>query len=106
MTIYLLNASVLTNFGEYSFKEISINEVREILDEGYVSAIGHPSTAEILSKLLGMNVEVNRINSRQEVGDKAVVFWLLQRQPEGVVIQTIAEIEKIGYKFGLIVRKS
>ena len=106
MATYLLNAPVLTNFGWYRFKEISIYEAKEILEEGYTSAVGHQSTADILSKLLHMNIEVNRINSRQEVGDKSVVFWLLQRQPEGVVVQTVEEIEKIGYTFGLILRET
>ena len=106
MTTYLLNASVLTNFGRYSFSEITVDEARKILGDGFVSAIGHSATANILSVVLQMPIEVNRINSRQEIGDKAIVFWLLQRQPEGVVIQTVEEIEKIGYKFGLIIRES
>lgn len=106
MVSYLLNAAVLTAFGRYTFKEISIDEARLILNEGYISAIGHSATAKILSTLLGLQVEVNRINSRQEIGDRAIVFWLSQRQPEGVVLQTVEEIEKIGFKFGLIIRET
>jgi hypothetical protein len=70
---------------------------------GCLSAIGHDSTAGILTELLEIPVAVNRSPFAQEVGQDALVFKLKSRAPEGVIL-TEAEIEKIGYEFGLLTR--
>ena len=69
----------------------------------YKSAIGHESTAEILTELLGVNVPVNRQNYVQGINDKAIVFKLKTRAPEGVILNR-EQIEEIGYEFGLLTR--
>ena len=116
----LLNTSILTDFGNYSYKELSLDEVKEALKEtcpycwtgcpqcmGYgflwtfSSAIGHGSTAKILTKLLGVEVPVNRQLYKQKTGEKAIVFKLNGRPPEGKIL-TEKEIEEIGYTFGVL----
>ena len=67
------------------------------------SAIGHASTAEILTELLGVEVKVNRVRYTQDVGEAALVFRLTERPPEGAVLSR-SQLEEIGYEFGLLER--
>lgn len=43
-------------------EQISLEEAKTVLANGFVSAIGHQDTANILSNMLGVVVEVNRVN--------------------------------------------
>ena len=102
--VTLLNTSILTAFGSFMYHEISLEEAQEITAKfPFQSAIGHESTAEILSKLLKQDVKMNRINFSQQVGETAIIFKLNGRPPEGVIL-TVLEIEKIGYSFGTLIR--
>lgn len=123
--ITLLNTSIITAYGDFKFEPISLEAAQKyvepmecncydpriclycggsgITNPLWQSAIGHESTAEILSELLGVKVPVNRQNYQQKVGESAIVFKLKTRAPEGVVLSK-EEIEKIGYEFGLLTR--
>ena len=103
MTIYLINAPILTSFGKYAYSEIDAVEAKRIISEAddVVSAVGHKSTAELMTAILDMDIPMNRIRIEMKPGDKAVVFWLLERQPEGVVL-SLDELKALPYKLGLI----
>ena len=68
----------------------------------FVSAVGHESTAKLFSLTTGVDVKPSRLQVKMAPGDDAIVFWLNKRQPEGVVIDTIEELNRIGYSFGLL----
>ena len=51
-----------------------------------VSAVGHESTAKLLSRILGIEVPMNRIQIKMEDGDWAIVLQLLIRLEEGRVL--------------------
>jgi hypothetical protein len=74
-----------------------------LLEDGFVSAVGHEGTAQILSQLLGVKVPVSRIQIRMNVGDKAVVFRVLTRLPEGKIL-TEEELKKLPWTIGLLER--
>lgn len=102
----LLNTSILTTAGNYTLEDITLDQARQIVADNadnLDSAIGHQSTAETMSTLLGANVSVNRQLFTQEVGQQALVFKLNGRPEEGKIL-TAAEIEAIGYKFQLLSR--
>lgn len=114
--ITLLNTSILTDHGTYNYKEITLDKAKDILlesvnpmigdpgrIEGWQSAIGHESTAQIMSELLGREIPVNRMQYKQQVGDRAIVFKLKGRPPEGKILSA-EEIEEIGYSWGLLER--
>ena len=111
MELALLNTSILTNFGNYSYdplsdaKHIVYDAIEPTIgpDDGILSAIGHQSTAEVLTELLETPIAMNRIQFSQDVGQSAIVFKLKGRPPEGVILGR-DEIEAIGYEFGLITR--
>jgi len=105
--ITLLNTSILTSFGQYQYSPATIESARRLLADapGWQSAIGHESTAAILSRLLDIDVPVNRIQYQQGVGDVAIVFKLRGRPPESAVL-TVEQLEEIGYDFGVLRRLS
>ena len=102
------NTSILTNFGKYHYNEISLDIAREIAQRAndfnqLLSAVGHQSTCDILTKLLGVTIPMNRIEYKQEIGTAALIFKLKGRPEEGKIL-TVEEIEEIGYNFGLLIR--
>jgi Domain of unknown function (DUF1874) len=109
MQIAILNTSILTNYGEFQYQPMTLGEAATRLEGyiasnfGFLSAVGHASTAQILSELFGVEIPVNRIQFAQEVGQEAIVFKLKGRAPEGVILGR-DEIESIGYEFGLLTR--
>jgi hypothetical protein len=82
-------------------EEISLNQVKSLLDDPFQSAVGHQSTAEIITKLVGTNVPTNRISLSLIKKDKLIVFQLLQRLEEGKVL-TEQELSQLPYKFLLV----
>ncbi len=108
----ILNTSILTGYGTYDYQPLTLDEARGYYGEYEYgaqmvqSAVGHESTACILHCLLGESAGiVCREQYKQPVGAKALVFKLRGRPPEGKVL-TIAEINEIGFDFGLLVRIS
>lgn len=105
----LLNTSILTNFGTYSYEPRTLAETRALVSEfqqegkAIQSAIGHQSTAELLTMLLGLLVAVNRMEFNHTVDDIALIFKLKGRPPEGKVLSR-EELEAMGYEFGLLRR--
>ena len=102
--LYILNAPILTAEGSYRLKKISVNEARKLLNKyDFISAIGHQSTAEIISEILGIEIPFNRISIQMNRGDIAIVFKLKARPPEGKIL-TKEEIEEIGFDLYLLKR--
>lgn len=104
MKIALFNGVVVTTNGLYRVSDILPEDARALVfDCGFVSAIGHKATAEVMSAILGLQVPMNRIQYRQEVGQKAIVLKLNQRPPEGRVLDR-QQMQEIGYSLKLIER--
>jgi hypothetical protein len=107
--LVLLNTSIITTYGRYEYKAITLDDARALVQEflhrgkSLESAIGHQSTADLLSALLNHQVPLNRTEFKQSSGDLALVFKLKQRPPEGKVLDR-DEIEGIGYEFALLRR--
>jgi hypothetical protein len=100
--IYVLNGPILTDFGLYRYKEITILKAKKILKStSFMSAIGHEATAMFLSNLLEVEVPYNRVAIVMQKGDIAVVFHLLTRLSEGEVLK-LNELCNKDYKLGLL----
>ena len=66
MKLAILNTSIMTSEGVFSLRDISLEEARKLaIDnrDNLLSAVGHQSTADILTTLLGVEIKMNRINS-------------------------------------------
>lgn len=99
MAVYLTNtfslAMLVNDKAFIKVEPISIDRLKETLENGAVkSAISHRSTAQVLSELLGKEVEMNRINLSLRPGDILFVFQILQRPKEGQVF-TEEELRQI-----------
>ncbi len=98
----LLNAPILTTYGSFTFEPLTVEQAKQLVATGFQSYIGHQSTCDILSKLLEAQIPHNRGLYIQQSGEQALVFRLKNRIAEGQVLNTIEEIEAIGYEFGLL----
>jgi len=104
MKIGIFNGTIATTNGVYKITDITVEEAKKlILENGFISAIGHKSTAEAISDYFNINIPMNRIDFKQEIGQKAIVFKLNKRPLEGSILSR-AEIESIGYYFKLMER--
>lgn len=104
--IVLLNASILTSEGNFDYKEIDIDEFKKLTDSDIelVSAIGHESTAEILTEIVGKKIKVNRVDYKQKPTDLCLVLKLDKRPEEGVIL-TKEEMTKIGFSLYKLIKK-
>jgi hypothetical protein len=102
MTLYIINAPILTEYGIWEFSgPLSIDEARTILAGNFVSAIGHEASAKLLSQILNMPIPVNRIQIKMQPGDAALILRLLQRLPEGKVLNE-SELKALDFELGLL----
>jgi hypothetical protein len=106
MKVYIANAFSLNMLDEKEaliyVKEITLDEVKNILNENdFVSAIGHQSTSQVLSQILGINIEMNRIQIKLQENDEIIIFQLQTRLEEGKVLSE-DELKQLQYKFYLI----
>jgi len=104
-SVYLLNSAILTAYGNFRYKQMNLQEVKEfLLDKNLISAIGHESTANVISTLLKRDCPVNRITYTQGKSETALIFKLNERVPEGKILSE-KEIEEIGYHWGKLTRE-
>lgn len=102
--IYLLNSPVLTTYGHYTFiGPVQLSDAKALLQKSFVSAIGHESTAQFLSTLLEVPVNINRIRIEMQPGDQALVFRFMVRLEEGKVFNR-EEVMTLPYQLGILTR--
>jgi hypothetical protein len=80
-------------------RPIILEEVQDLLEKGFISAVGHPSTAQLLTTLLGLPVEAQRVAIKMGRGDRLIVFQLGVRLEEGRILNE--EEVKALYEQGL-----
>lgn len=102
----ILNTAICTTIGDYEVTGLNVYQARRIVADApeILSAVGHQATADVLSELLGRPIPVNRIQFQHQHGQRALVFKLRGRPPEGVIL-TVAEMEAIGYDLWLMTRR-
>ncbi len=101
--IYVLNAPVITSYGFYRFTFIEPDDAKEILSAGFTSAVGHESTAKLMSQMIGVNIPFNRITIHMKAGDKAIALWLLDRPGEAQVY-SMEDLAAVNCELGLLER--
>lgn len=105
MRRYLLNSPILTDWGRWRFDgPVGLEAARAFLAPGFESAVGHDGTAEVLSDVLGITVPMCRRAIHMTPGDRALVFRLLDRPEEGVVLDA-PSLAGQRWAFGILVRE-
>ena len=100
MTRWILSSLVLpvssdTSKFVFEGKAITLDKARKWVRQGqFTSAVGHESTAQALTQLLGIEVPVNRIFANMQPGDEALATQFLLRLQEGQVL-TKEELESL-----------
>jgi hypothetical protein len=87
--VYVSNSfalSMLSWPADIRVEPASLDEVREGLAGGFTSAVGHEATARVFSTLLGVEVPVNRVQLRLNLGELLYVGQVMTRLPEGRVL--------------------
>lgn len=69
---------------KFQITELDVEKVKEILKKPFFSAVGHSTTANVLSKELGTVIPFNRTNLVLDEGDELIVAqYSGGRLPEG-----------------------
>lgn len=85
--MFLLNSfslNMLTRPAKPLIEDISLEEAKKLLQDGFTSAVGHTDTANILADLIQIPVEPARITVSLEKGEVALIGqYIGPRLPEG-----------------------
>jgi len=104
LPVALFNGPICTTTGLFRVTIVDVEEARELIqDFGFVSAVGHAASAEVLSSILRADVPMNRIEYVQKVGQKAIALKLKIRPEEGRIL-TATEMFHIGFDLLLMER--
>jgi len=77
-------------------RKVGVEEAKKLIGEDFISAIGHEATASLLTEILDVEIPMNRISVRMNIGDRGLHFMLYQRLPEGKIL-TKEELEELQY---------
>jgi len=82
--------------------EFAKTHVRVMKERGVeiLSIVGHESTAKLLSRILGIEVPVNRVDYKMERDDIMLVFTVPFRLPEGKVLSE-SELQEYADKLNI-----
>ena len=102
--LYLFNSQIipvnwqLADSYTVKIKKIDVDQAKQLVNQNqFISAIGHESTAKLLSMLLHIDIPINRIQIQMNSGDIGLHFTLKKRLDEGQVIKNVQELEEIGF---------
>jgi len=86
--------------------KLRIEDAKWLVEDAYrsgrpiMSIVGHQSTANLLSQLIGIEIPVNRVDYRLTENDVLLVFTVPTRLPEGKVL-TVEELKQIADKMNV-----
>jgi hypothetical protein len=104
-TTYLLNAPVLTDYGQWTFSGPLEHSVAQALAREAISAVGHAATAQFIALRLKVPIATCRREVVLRPGDRALVFRLLRRRREGDLLN-LARLRREPHAFALLERNA
>ena len=98
--LYLMSTTVIPSgaYGRWEVRPITAEGAVEMVNGCFTSAVGHDSTAQIMSELLGTEVPMNRLSVEPTAGDSFLCFKLLRRPPEGAILNR-SQLKELGYEW-------
>ena len=99
--LYLMSTTLIPSGcdGTWKVRTVELQEATSFLQGAeFTSAVGHTSTAEAMTELLGTEVPMNRLTVLPEAGDKFLCFKLNRRPPEGAILNR-AQLDQLGFSW-------
>jgi len=90
-SVNMLDESRILVFKRITTKEV-ISEI--CMEKELVSIVGHEGTANLISQVLGREIQVNRVQYKLKAGDILYVCVVKQRLEEGRVLKE-EELKKV-----------
>jgi len=108
MVLYILNTLALpiqydtVSEAIVRFRRLTLDEAKRLVKTAskVISAVGHETTAKLLTQLLEFPIEFNRTAVYLHPGDCALHFYLKTRLPEGKILNE-QELKRLDYWFVL-----
>lgn len=99
---YILSTSLIPQgfVGLATVRKINTKKAA-LIAASATSAVGHAGTAAVLTRLLGVEVKMNRLRISVTSGDRILAFQLLERLPEGKILSE-EELTGLEYELRLI----
>lgn len=102
--IALLNTSILTSFGDFSYREISKEEAIALLkSDNITSYIRHEGIIRLFSEDYGIEIPFHSGMYTQQSGEKALIFKL-RNTTRGFQELDAQQVRDLGFDFGLLVK--
>lgn len=99
---YLSNAFSISMVAKHVTSYIRIEEISvdKFCEEARVaiSAVGHESTANLITQICNVPIKVNRQPISLDAGDRLYVIQILERLPEGKVLSNVELIDLLEKK--------
>ena len=101
--LYLMSTTIIPAeaTGIWRVSALTLGEAQQLAAGEFTSAVGHTSTAEAMTELLGQPVKMNRLTVQPVPGDRFLCFKLSRRPPEGAILDR-AQLEELGYGWALM----
>jgi hypothetical protein len=99
--LYLMSTTVIPSGanGVWEVTPITLGCAQDLVSRHkFTSAVGHESTAEVMSELLAQPVPMNRLSVQPAEGDHFLCFKLNRRPPEGAILDRTT-LEAIGFEW-------
>lgn len=102
--LYLMSTTVIPHGanGVWRMSAIAAEAAAELAQSTpWASAVGHASSAEAMTAVLGVTVLPNRLTVEPAPGDVFLCLRLHSRPPEGVILDR-PQLEALGYSWALL----
>jgi len=93
----LLTLLIPSNFEE--IKQL----IEELKDKQVTGYIGHPTTVQLLNKLLNLNLQPNRSEYKLTEGDLLIMISLAQRSPTGQE-SNVSDINQLTFNIAVLLQ--
>lgn len=102
--LYLMSTTIIPHGADGVWRMSTVGaDVAAELAQGtpWTSAVGHQSSAEAMTAVLGVTVLPNRLTVEPSPGDVFLCLRLHSRPPEGVILNR-QQLEAIGFSWALL----
>jgi hypothetical protein len=73
----------------YIKRDLTLSETKTLLTTSdFINAIGHEGTVKLVNNLLGLDLQVNRINIKLTKDDTLIVVQIKERLQEGEILDS------------------